>query len=220
MNMWKKIKKAVWQVLNFFGIGAYVQLFLLSYLKDIGWVKSYHSKQAINKQGQAIPWLTYSFIHFLELRLNKNFDVFEYGCGNSTIWFAQRVNSIDAVEGDMIWFEKVSRSLPQNAKVSFQEVKENENGNYAKAIAATKKLYDLVLVDGRDRNNCIKNAQQYLKPGGVLILDNSDRPDYQEGINFMLEKGYKKIDFIGMTPIVALCSSTSIFYKNDNCIGI
>jgi SAM-dependent methyltransferase len=218
--MWKKIKKSVWRVLNFLGIGAYIQLFLRSYLKDIGWIRSYHSKQSVDTQGQPIPWFTYSFIHFLEKRLKKNFDVFEYGCGNSTIWFAQRVNSIDAVEGDLKWFEKIQKILPPNAKLLFFEVQENENGNYAKAITQMQKRYDLIIVDGRDRNNCIKNAQAYLKPDGVLILDNSDRPDYQEGINFMLEKGYKKIDFIGMVPVVALCSATSVFYKTENCLGI
>lgn len=218
--MWKKTKKAVWQVLNFFRLGAYVQLFLLSYLKEIGWIRSFHSKQSIDAQGNPIPWFTYSAIHFLEPRLQKSFDIFEYGCGNSTIWFAQRVGSIDAVEGDKNWFEKVQKQLPLNAKVMFYEVQENENGNYAKAIANTQKRYDLVIVDGRDRNNCIKNAQNYLKEGGVLILDNSDRPEYQEGINFMLEKGYKKIDFVGMTAIVAMCSCTSIFYRKENCLNI
>lgn len=207
-------------MLNFLGIGAYMQLFLRSYLKDIGWIRSYHSKQSVDAQGQPIPWFTYSFIHFLEKRLKKNFDVFEYGCGNSTIWFAQRVNSIDAVEGDLKWFEKIQKILPPNAKLLFFEVQENENGNYAKAITQMQKYYDLVIVDGRDRNNCIKNAQAYLKPDGVLILDNSDRPDYQEGINFMLEKGYKKIDFIGTTPIVAMLSATSVFYKTENCLEI
>jgi hypothetical protein len=36
----------------------------------------------------------------------------------------------------------------------------------------------------------------------------------------MLEKGYKKIDFIGMVPVVALCSATSVFYKTENCLEI
>jgi len=218
--MWKKVKKNIWRVLNFLGIGAYVQLFLRSYLKEIGWARSYHCKQSVDAQGQAIPWFTYSFIHFLEKRLQNTFDVFEYGCGSSTVWFAQRVNSIDAVESDLKWFEKIQKILPPNAKLLFFEVQENENGNYAKAITQMQKYYDLVIVDGKDRNNCIKNAQAYLKPDGVLILDNSDRPDYQEGINFMLEKGYKKIDFIGMVPVVALRSATSVFYKTENCLGI
>ncbi|MFN3316915.1 MAG: FkbM family methyltransferase [Raineya sp.] len=218
--MWKKTKKLIWKILNFLGLGAYVQLFLLSYLKDIGWIRSFHSKQSIDAQGKPIPWFTYSAIHFLEPRLQKSFDVFEYGCGNSTLWFAQRVGNIDAVEGDKTWFEKVQKQLPNNAKVVFQEVQEDENGNYAKAITTTQKLYDLVIVDGRDRNNCIKNAQKYLKETGVLILDNADRPEYQDGINFMLEKGYKKIDFIGMPPIVAMRSCTSVFYRKENCLYI
>lgn len=223
--MWKKLKKQVWHFLNFLGLGAYVQLFLRSYLKDIGWVRSYHSKQSVDRKGEAIPWFTYCFIHFLEPRLHQEMTLFEYGCGASTIWFAQRIGWVDAVENDKNWIDITQKKLAEKGllgkvAISYQPVQENENGGYAKAIASTGKFYDIVVVDGRDRNNCIKQAEKYLNSQGVLILDNSNRPEYQEGISFLVSKGYKKIDFVGMTSIAAMVSATSVFYRNENCLGI
>ncbi len=218
--MLRKLKNSIWRFLNILGLGGYIQLYLRSYLKDIGWFRSYHRKQSVDKNGQAIPWLSYSFIHFLEPRLHKQMNLFEYGCGNSTIWFAQRVNWVDAVENDKNWITKIQNQLSDNTAIVYREVEENENGEYAKAIATTGKFYYIVVVDGRDRNHCIKQAEKYLSPQGVIVLDNSDRPDYQEGINFLLSKGFKKIDFIGIVPIVAMVSSTSVFYKNENCLNI
>ncbi len=218
--MLQKLKNSIWRFLNILGLGGYIQLYLHSYLKDIGWFRSYHRKQSVDRNGQAIPWLSYSFIHFLEPRLHKQMNLFEYGCGNSTIWFAQRVNWVDAVENDKNWIAKIQKQLSNNTAIVYREVQENENGEYAKSIAATGKFYDIVIIDGRDRNHCIRQAEKYLSPQGVIVLDNSDRPDYQEGINFLLSKGFKKIDFIGIVPIVAMISSTSVFYKNENCLNI
>jgi hypothetical protein len=218
--MIKAIKKLVWSVLNLFKLGAYVQLALKSSLKDEGWFKSFYTKKAINAQGKPIPWFTYSAIHFLAARLKPEFEVFEYGCGNSTLWLAERVKSIDAVEGDKDWVEYLKPKMPSKVKIIHHLVKENENGKYAQAISETGKSYDIVIVDGRDRNNCVMQSERFLKENGILILDNSDRPDYQAGINFLLNKGYKKIDFIGNTSIVAMNSSTTIFYRPNNCLGI
>jgi hypothetical protein len=218
--MLRKLKNSIWRFLNILGLGGYIQLYLHSYLKDIGWFRSFHHKQSVDRNGHAIPWLSYSFIHFLEPRLHKQMNLFEYGCGNSTIWFAQRVNWVDAVENDKNWIAKIQNQLSDNTAIVYRKVQENENGEYAKAIATTGKFYDIVVVDGRDRNHCIKQAEKYLSPQGVIVLDNSDRPDYQEGINFLLSKGFKKIDFIGIVPIVAMVSSTSVFYKNENCLNI
>ena len=42
----------------------------------------------IDKNSNPLPWVTYGFIDFISERLNKSIDVFEYGSGNSTLWYA------------------------------------------------------------------------------------------------------------------------------------
>jgi hypothetical protein len=63
-------------------------------------------------------------------------------------------------------------------------------------------------------------SMKRIKENGIIILDNSDRTDYQQGINLLIDKGFKKIDFSGFCPIVNFKSQTAIFYRNENILGI
>ena len=51
-------------------------------------------------------------------------------------------------------------------------------GRYAAAINAFDDPFDIVLVDGRCRAQCLANAGAQVAPGGLLILDNSEREAY------------------------------------------
>src|SRR5690606_34829880 len=70
------------------------------YLAEIGWFVAHKNRTSVNINNQPIPWFTYSFIDFLEGRLNKNLSIFEYGSGNSTRYFAERVRHISSLEHD------------------------------------------------------------------------------------------------------------------------
>jgi hypothetical protein len=214
----KKIKQICWSILNFTFLGGLVQLRIKSSLLEDGWFKSFQQKEAIDNDGNPIAWCTYPFIHFMTPRLKKNFNVFEYGCGNSTMWYASQVQTVTAVEHHKGWFDKIQSKMPANATVIFQELV--YGGDYCKAVLNSNIKYHIVVVDGRDRNNCLLNAMNSLTDDGVVIFDNSDLKQYQVGITTAMEKGFKKIDFYGMLPIVAHQSATTIFYKSNNCLGI
>ncbi len=53
-------------------------------------------------------------------------------------------------------------------------------------------LFDIVLVDGRDRNNCIFNAITALKENGIIILDDGERKRYEKGIDRLTREGFLK----------------------------
>ena len=55
---------------------------------------------------------------------------------------------------------------------------------------------------------------------GVLILDNSDRENYKEGIEFVLNNGFRQLPLRGLAPIVNCICETSIFYRDKNCLGL
>jgi hypothetical protein len=92
--------------------------------------------------------------------------------------------------------------------------------NYPSAIARTGRTFDVVVVDGRKRAECAIQATVFLKEGGVLVWDDSDRDRYQEGIKTLLSSGYRKLDFVGLSPLVPELKQTSIFYKDHNCLEI
>jgi len=209
------MKKIIWSFLNFLGIGPWLQLAIKSELKENGWSKSFIHKKSIDKNGNPIPWLTYSFLDFIQPRLNKNFVMFEYGCGNSTLWFASFVQHIDSVEHEKNWFDLIKNQVPKNVQLMFKEL---QSVDYEKSILSTQNYYDIVLIDGRKRLECIKFAIQKLKEDGILILDNSEC--YPEIFEFMNSHGFKEIGFSGIPPIVPLKTTTSVFYKNENVLKI
>lgn len=214
----KGLKSIVWKLLNFLRIGGTVNLHLQSGLKDDGWFVSYRTKQSVDKNSQPIPWLTYPFIKFIETRLTKDMNVFEYGCGNSTIWYAQRINNITAVEHHEGWFNQISSAMPNNARIMLKSLEDADN--YQKSVAEPGSKHHVIIVDGRKRNECIKASVDYLTDNGVVILDNSERDNYTEGKTFLKENGFKEIAFWGIAPSAAHNTCTSVFYRENNCFDI
>ncbi len=214
----KKIKSFVWEILRILRLGGIVQLILDSLLTRNGWFKSYYTKQAIDSMGRPLPWCTYSYIRFIGPRLNKGMQVFEFGCGNSTLWFADRVMHVSSVEHDEKWASYVKTIAPANVTLNFQALE--YGGEYSKMVLLQGRKFDIVVVDGRDRVNCARNAIHALHEKGVIVFDNSDRDDYLPAMELLAETGFRRIDFFGMSPVTAHENVTTIFYRDYNCLGI
>lgn len=212
----KKIKNSVWKFLNNIGLGGLVQLYLDSALKDYGWFRTFHTKQSVDANGNPLPWYTYPFIAFIRERIQPEFTVFEYGSGNSTLWYARHAAFIVAVEHDKAWFDTVSLKVPDNARIIFRE----QGEPYIQAIHEIGQRFQIVVVDGRNRVRCALFAADYLTEDGVIILDNSQREHYQPARTALAEKGFRWLDFRGMTPIIGQESTTTVFYRDQNCLGI
>lgn len=188
------------------------------YLADKGWFDAHKTKSAIDENGNAIPWVTYSFIDFIKDRITKEHNIFEFGSGNSTIFYAKLAGSVYSVEHDKDWFERSSKiNLPNVKMIQCDLV---PGGAYCKSAAPTGKKFHVIIVDGRDRVNCCKQAVESLAENGVIVLDDSERAEYAEAHVFLKAKGFKYLPFSGMAPGVIISKYTSIFYKPDNCLDI
>ena len=190
------------------------------YLGKWGWPESWYLKRAQDKEGNPIPWLTYPAIDFLSDRLNNTIRVFEYGSGSSTSWFVNKVGSIISCEHDFDWYEIVKAELGDNpnANLVFRDLE--KGADYEEEVLNQNKRFDLILIDGRRRNSCGANSIRALSDTGVIIWDNSDRSEYQQGIAKLLESGFKRLDFYGPAPGSFRESCTTIFYRADNILGI
>ena len=195
-----------------------IQLYVNSVIKDYGWFKSYKTKESVDKNGNPIPWNTYPFLSFIEPRLKHEFNVFEYGSGNSTIWYAQKVNSVIAVEHNKEWYEKVKLMLPQNAKVVLSS--ETDSTIYSNEISKIGNKYHIIIVDGIFRNESLASSLEHLTDDGVVVFDDTERDDYNVSFKVLKEKGFRRLDFRGMHGITSGSNITSIFYRNTNCLGI
>lgn len=188
------------------------------YLKDIGWVDSFIRKMPVDGRGRPLPWVTYPFIDFIEARLNSTMQIFEFGSGNSTLWYADKVKSVVSVEHDRFWYDKISHTMPDNVSLNYQAI--GNNSEYAKFATNLDIEFDMVIVDGRERVNCIKNALQALCNSGVIVVDDSEREAYREGLEFLKDQGFRRIDFWGIAPAVFFKKCTTVFYRDDNVLGL
>jgi len=142
----------------------------------------------------------------------------EYGSGNSTMFYAARVKSVQTVEHNKEWFTIVSKQLPSNVDIRFIDLE--TGGAYSQYGRQFPNTFDIVIVDGRDRVNCLKNSIDSLTSRGVMILDDSERERYKDGIKFLTDLGFKRLDFTGISPGEFYPKATSVFYRSENCLGI
>jgi len=187
-------------------------------LKDDGWFKSFKEESSIDANGNPLPWMTYPAIDFLNKKITGQMSIFEYGCGYSTLWWATRTKEVIAVEHNRAWYEKMKMLTPENATINYIPLE--YGGQYSRKVSEFCNKFDIIVIDGRDRVNCAINSLAAIKDNGVIIWDNSERKEYEEGIKFLHDHGYRRIEFIGMCPIVNYKSETSLFYKSNNVLGI
>lgn len=190
-----------------------------SYLAEMGWFRSFSHSAAVDAAGNAIPWYTYPAIEFLDSRDTAHLSVFEYGSGNSTRWWAQRAAEVVSCEHDADWYARVQSDLPANVDYRYCELQ--TDGDYARMVLNCDRPFDIVVVDGRDRVNCAKQgASGGLSEAGVLIWDNTQRARYAPGFEYLRDRGFKRLDFVGLAPIVSYKTITSVFYRPGNCLDL
>ncbi len=186
-----------------------------NFFLESGWLNSLFSGRPVNKNGDPIPWLTYPAIDFLDGRVQKNWRVFEWGSGNSTIWWSNRVASVHAVEDDSYWYEKCKNSYRENVTLKFAGSPEE----YVNSIELNSEhLFDVVVIDGSHRNMCAEKALKHASSDGIIVFDNSDVPENEDGVRIITDSGWKRIDFFGLIPSYSYKNCTSVFFKNDEIL--
>lgn len=200
-------------------IGAKSALKALSdYGHSVGWLRSRLEFSAMDSDGNPIPWYTYPAISFLARTVTPTLRVFEFGTGNSTLWWSARVRSVTSIEHDKEWAEKVKPRLPSN--VDYRWIALKQDGAYCRAAQSSGRLYDVIVVDGKDRWRCTTQSIGSLAVGGVIIWDNAEVVKYQPLFEELRTQGFKRLPFVGHGPISGRSWETSIFYRPENCLGI
>ena len=62
-------------------------------------------------------------------------------------------------------------------------------------------------------------AAEYVSEDGIIVLDNSDRWQYNDLQDYLIhDAGFKRIDFHGLGPVNPYGWTTSLFFKNADCL--
>ena len=127
-----------------------------------------------------VPWITEGAISFLEAFLEEHpsAKILEFGSGASTIWFAKKNVTLYSVEHNIEWHEKINNLLENNNSGSFVNYFLRSLPYYDISNEFPDEFFDLILVDGRNRKGCICFSLSKLKKGGIMMLDNAERPYY------------------------------------------
>jgi hypothetical protein len=178
------------------------------HLNKSGWIDSYMTRKAIDGDGNPVPWYTYAFTYFLKPRLTKDMRVFEYGSGYSTVWYSKLVKSVHSVDDKQPWIDRVKEMVADNVNLY------HRTGDKYAEIILNLGLFDIIVIDGEDRVKCTEHAVNQLTDNGVIIWDNSNCAPKD------LLKEWKRLDFVGLIPICVEEGYTSVFYRDNNCLGI
>jgi hypothetical protein len=154
------------------------------------------------------PWTSPAAVLFFERVLNKDMTGFEYGSGLSTVFFARKLKHLVSVEHHEAWHRHVQSLFEKEniRNVDYHLIPPNtqaenpapEGGGLASPVSPADPLqgahpytdyarfiskypdahFDFILIDGRARVACSIQAIPKLKPGGIFVLDNSEREKY------------------------------------------
>lgn len=157
----------------------------------------------------AYPLFTPAATRFLAKWLAPGMQVFEWGAGRSTLFFERHGANLVTVEHDPLWHEKISRALPKKSAASIElklikpdqassdaSLEDPRFTNYVKAIMKYPDNYfDLVVVDGRERSACLLASLPTVKPGGLVMLDDSQRERYRPAKDVVNKLGWLPTPF-------------------------
>ncbi|MDX1966448.1 MAG: class I SAM-dependent methyltransferase [Planctomycetaceae bacterium] len=183
------------------------------------------------------PWVTYPALSWLDQNVTPDMRVFEFGSGGSTLYFAERAAEVFSVEHDPEWHAAVCAALAaddlRNCRLQLIEATSAQPGKpdlyaaerkpvigrrfeaYARAIDAHPDAsFDLVIVDGWARLACIQHALPKIKPGGHLLLDNSEWPEFQSAHEHL--RACTSQRFAGLGPFGAQPWETTVWRMDQS----
>jgi len=156
--------------------------------------------------------------------------VFEYGAGASTVWLARRAGEVHSVEHDVEWAERVRRLLADAPGVHLHAVaatpatagtrvrsgrvghSDLDFDDYVATIHRVGGAFDLIVVDGRARNDAFRHSLDHLAEGGIILFDDIKRKRYWNVVS--ATDGLRLELLTGATPTLPYPTTTGLFWRD------
>jgi hypothetical protein len=176
-----------------------------------GFYKSTLLGLPVDKFGLPIPWFSYPAINFLNQYNLDGKKVFEWGSGNSSLYWASRCQCVVSVENNLRWYKKIVEKTKKIKKLKVVYAKNKTE--YLTSIQKGKSKFDIIVIDGYYRKEAAQLSADRVKSGGMIILDNSD---WHPGASkYLRDKKFIEIDMAGFGPINPYTTTTSFYIKGD-----
>jgi SAM-dependent methyltransferase len=176
--------------------------------RDLGFLQSAEQEVAAWGDGEAIPLMSYSLIEYVSGLALQTFDCLELGGGRSTQFWTKRMRRVLTLDTDAALVALLSKGKPANLEVIHVEAAKfaEEMGRFGP--------FDAVIIDASaNRVACARSALRILKPGGYVILDNSDW--YPNAARVLRDADLIQVDFHDFRPCHAYRCTTSMFLHRE-----
>lgn len=177
-------------------------------LRDHGQTKRNAIGICTDSGGNPIPWMTYPVIAFFESYDLSLCEVFEFGSGASTFFWARHCKHVISIEHCSSWYERM-RDYQNDKMVILPQF---DLSKYPEEINKYG-LFDLIIIDGAERFASVKEGLKHIKTNGMIVVDNADW--YPNCCKLIRDNGYSQYDFCGFTPLNSFTSMTSVFTKGE-----
>ena len=162
------------------------------------------------------PWIVPAATGWLGRRIRSDWSVLELGAGRSTPWFARRAARVISLQDNEFWAEQTRERL-RELELDNAELRQLAVERFAAEVEGLPDCsFDLVVMDFLEapavtRVDVLKPAMKKVRPGCLLLLDDSDRPGYTEA--FQLLNGWRFRKFVGVKDGWPDACETGIFRR-------
>jgi predicted O-methyltransferase YrrM len=162
------------------------------------------------------PWIVPAAIGWVRRRIRRDWSILELGAGRSTAWFARRAGRVLSFEDNEFWFEETRTRLAQDGLVNV-DLRLRPVEEFPREVGALPAdAFDLLVVDFLEspqvtRIDCLKPAMKKVRPGGYLLLDDSDRPGYAQAPGLLA--GWRMRRFTGIKDEWPEACETTVFRR-------
>jgi hypothetical protein len=180
------------------------------------WVRSCFGRR--NPFRERMPWLSWPCIDYLEEQVKPGMRVLEYGGGGSTLYFLSKGCQVTTVEGHPDWGSAIRDRAAQfgtaeRLNVRIVDTRGEDPSSMESYITAARSggPWDLILVDGSFRRECLAEAKHCLSATGFLIFDNTHLPDYADAHKLAPE--FQRFVFKGLGYGRPAPTETTVFLR-------
>jgi beta-phosphoglucomutase-like phosphatase (HAD superfamily) len=181
--------------------------------------------------------MTFEAIRLIERLMPASARVFEYGSGGSTLFFGRHSAQVVSVEHDSSWFEQVRAATAGFPNVELVLAQPRLPVDEAEAAVASSSPafagqtfvdyaavvdrfpdhhFDLLVVDGRARPSCFFRAAPKVRIGGLVVLDDSERPAYASAVAAATAAGWPERGRYGPKLSTPWFSRTTVWTKTGD----
>ena len=177
--------------------------------EGLGFRKSSERGACMLGDGRHIPMMSYSLIEYVMGLDLSDCALLELGGGYSTDFWSRRVKSVLTLETDEQWAASLKKLNLANTEIRAVPI-----DALANSVCRLDHSFGGIVIDpNTNRYRCAKAALGRLKPGGFIILDNSEW--YPNTTALLRAADLIQVDFLDFRPLRWYRCASSIFLHRD-----